>query len=83
VEVLKYLRGCKEYLDGYVKYVGFVLEHDYSKATLAPSQLKGLDKRLFQMFFNSKYLKVKLLPVEIYANGKSNGSSSDDYRCKF
>ena len=81
MSVVRYLRGYAALVDSGSQYIGFVLEHDYSKATLEPSQLKGKDKHLYQMFLDSKWVQLKLHPVEIQANGTSSSKSYENYQC--
>lgn len=51
------------------KYLGFVLEHDYSLSTLTRSTLKGNDKLLFDYLEGAKKFVMKLIPIEIVDYG--------------
>jgi hypothetical protein len=72
--VVQFLKNCKNDEEN-IKYVGYILEHEYSEDTLTPEQLKGRDKNLYLLFKNSQ-LEIKLKTAEI----NFEGGIKDEYR---
>ena len=53
-----------------VTHIGFVLEHHYSLATLKPSQLKGRDRNLYNLFAKTSTLTLELTPIYVEITGR-------------
>ena len=52
-----------------VSELGIILQHDYSKATLSPEQLKGKDRSLYKIFNNTS-LNIELTPISVEVTGR-------------